>query len=341
MNAFAKPNADRPQHTVTLPGQQRRGPGADRAARVGAARGPHAARPVHAAGASGNRLSAKDDEARAGRCSRRPAAPPATSAASGPSAPRTSCRRRPATEIFTETAPAATFGTPIGAQYLNRSCATSARSTSACRAAQPARREHRRAPRRPPPTVNAAGVAGPAPDALGQDYNGDGKGVGYNVPSLLGHQRAAALLPQRRLRDARLRGRQREAPHGERQAARPARERARPRPRRRVPEVDRRDHAAAVGRPVQSERRAAGALLWRVRGARRRRDGRVLCAGRDLLRPGVPGTPRCRGRRDVADADRACEGPRGGAAGARGRRRTRVRALACRLHLHARPGGPS
>jgi YVTN family beta-propeller protein len=32
------------------------------------------------------------------------------------------------------------------------------------------------------------GVAAPAapPDALGRDYNGDGKGVGYNVPSLLG-----------------------------------------------------------------------------------------------------------------------------------------------------------
>jgi cytochrome c peroxidase len=31
-----------------------------------------------------------------------------------------------------------------------------------------------------------AGVAGPAPDALGRDYNADGKGVGFNVPSLLG-----------------------------------------------------------------------------------------------------------------------------------------------------------
>jgi cytochrome c peroxidase len=30
------------------------------------------------------------------------------------------------------------------------------------------------------------GVAQPQQDALGRDYNGDGKGVGYNVPSLLG-----------------------------------------------------------------------------------------------------------------------------------------------------------
>ena len=34
--------------------------------------------------------------------------------------------------------------------------------------------------------LNAAGVAGAAPDALGVDYNGDGRGIGYNVPSLLG-----------------------------------------------------------------------------------------------------------------------------------------------------------
>ena len=36
------------------------------------------------------------------------------------------------------------------------------------------------------PPLNAAGVARPAPDALGIDYNGDGRGIGYNVPSLLG-----------------------------------------------------------------------------------------------------------------------------------------------------------
>ena len=34
--------------------------------------------------------------------------------------------------------------------------------------------------------VLAGGVAQPQQDALGRDYNGDGKGNGYNVPSLLG-----------------------------------------------------------------------------------------------------------------------------------------------------------
>ena len=36
------------------------------------------------------------------------------------------------------------------------------------------------------PAAQRRGVARPAPDALGIDYNGDGKGIGYNVPSLLG-----------------------------------------------------------------------------------------------------------------------------------------------------------
>ena len=34
-------------------------------------------------------------------------------------------------------------------------------------------------------SVLVAGVAQAAQDALGRDYNGDGKGNGYNVPSLL------------------------------------------------------------------------------------------------------------------------------------------------------------
>jgi hypothetical protein len=40
--------------------------------------------------------------------------------------------------------------------------------------------------------VNATGVLQAAQDALGIDYNGDGKGIGFNVPSLLGLQ---ALQP--------------------------------------------------------------------------------------------------------------------------------------------------
>ena len=50
VNPFNKANAERPQHTVTLPGSNRAIPRDDRAARVGAPGGPHAARAVHAQG---------------------------------------------------------------------------------------------------------------------------------------------------------------------------------------------------------------------------------------------------------------------------------------------------
>jgi cytochrome c peroxidase len=90
-----------------------------------------------------------------------------------------------ATEIFTERTPAQLFGNPVGAQYLarflrdvgsfNRGVAGAGNDLV--------------------PSVGAvekasaalmAGVAQPAQDALGIDYNGDGQGNGFNVPSLLG-----------------------------------------------------------------------------------------------------------------------------------------------------------
>ena len=91
-----------------------------------------------------------------------------------------------AAEIFTETSPAPAF------RHARRrpvpeppSCATSARSTSAwrvgatCSARTSGAEEHRRGEAR-----RAEALA--RQDALGLDYNGDGKGNGYNVPSLLG-----------------------------------------------------------------------------------------------------------------------------------------------------------
>jgi YVTN family beta-propeller protein len=90
-----------------------------------------------------------------------------------------------AADITTETVPPATTGTPVAVQYLNRflrdigsfnlgvtgggndiggDVGAVEKATAAL----------------------AGGVAQPQQDALGRDYNGDGKGVGYNVPSLLG-----------------------------------------------------------------------------------------------------------------------------------------------------------
>ena len=221
VNAFAKANADRPQHTVTLPGSNTAVPALTALREwvrfaVRTPRAPFTRRGV------GNRALGEADQARAARCSLRPAAPPATWAASGRSAPRTSPRRPPATRSSPRRRPGDVRRTdrgpvpePLPARHRLVQPRRAGWTTRSARTSGP--------PRRRPPRVNAAGVAGAAPDALGIDYNGDGRGVGYNVPSLLGIEPAAALLPQRRLRDARLRRRQREAPHRERQAARQAR----------------------------------------------------------------------------------------------------------------------
>ena len=58
-----------------------------------------------------------------------------------------------------------------------------------------------------------AGQTTPPFDALGRDYNNDGKGNGFTIPSVLGIDSCPALLPQRSVRDARLRAQQRQAPH--------------------------------------------------------------------------------------------------------------------------------
>ena len=89
-------------------------------------------------------------------------------------------------EIFTETTPPATFGSPIGAQYLNGLLRDIGSFNLGVPGGPNQLGADIGAAEKASATVNAAGVAGAEPDALGQDYNGDGKGIGYNVPSLLG-----------------------------------------------------------------------------------------------------------------------------------------------------------
>lgn len=90
-----------------------------------------------------------------------------------------------ATEIFTETTPPKLFGNPVAAQYLNRFL----RNIGSFNRGVPGGGNEL------PPNIGADekatqvltnGVAGAVPDALGTDYNGDGKGFGFAVPSLLG-----------------------------------------------------------------------------------------------------------------------------------------------------------
>ena len=93
--------------------------------------------------------------------------------------------RSPAgTEFVTERAPAQTFGNPSGSQYLSRFL----RDIGSFNLGVPGGTN--------PIGRNIGGVEKAAAtvvggvlvsqDALGIDYNGDGKGNGYNVPSLLG-----------------------------------------------------------------------------------------------------------------------------------------------------------
>ena len=90
----------------------------------------------------------------------------------------------PATEVFTETP--ATFGVPVGAQYLNTFLRDIGSFNLGVSGGPNPLGANVGAAEKASATVNAAGVSGAEPDALGQDYNGDGRGVGYNVPSLLG-----------------------------------------------------------------------------------------------------------------------------------------------------------
>ncbi len=184
VNAFAKANANRAQHTVTLPGSNIAVP-AMTALRewvklaVRTPRAPFASRKV------GNRLSAS--QVRRGK---------ALFAAAGCTACHVGGKWTistkdftsppAATEIFTETTPPATLGAPVGVQYLNRFLRDIGSFNLGVPGAGNQLGANLGANEKATAAVSATGVAGAAPDALGIDYNGDGRGTGYNVPSLLG-----------------------------------------------------------------------------------------------------------------------------------------------------------
>ena len=90
-----------------------------------------------------------------------------------------------ASEIFTETTPAPSAGKPVAVQYLARFL----RDVGSFNRGVPGKgndlgpdvgADEKAAPA----VVN--GASQPPQDALGIDYNGDGKGTGFNMPSLLG-----------------------------------------------------------------------------------------------------------------------------------------------------------
>src|SRR4051794_24096171 len=176
VNAFAKPNADRSQEMVTLPGggalpaltalrewvrSAVRTPTPPLGANAGAvAQGRQL---FNDAGCASCHLGAKLTLSR-----KDSASPPAVA------------------EIATETQPAPRAGTnPVAAQYLPRFL----RDIGSYNLGVPGKGNDLGAniggaELATPNLVN--GAAQPAQDGLGLDFNGDGKGNGFNVPSLLG-----------------------------------------------------------------------------------------------------------------------------------------------------------
>jgi cytochrome c peroxidase len=88
-------------------------------------------------------------------------------------------------DITTETTPPPTSGNPVAVQYLNRFLRDIGSFNLGVTGAGNDIGGDVGAIEKATAGL-VAGVAQPPQDALGRDYNGDGKGVGYNVPSLLG-----------------------------------------------------------------------------------------------------------------------------------------------------------
>jgi YVTN family beta-propeller protein len=183
VNAFAKANANRRQLTVTLPGSNTQ-VGAMTALRewvrlaVRTPRSPFTRRGV------GNRLSRR--QVSLGRALFSQAGCTACHVGSKFTLSRKDFTSPPLTGFVTETVPGPPSGNPIGAQYLPRFLRDIGSFNLGVGGGPNPLGRNIGAEEKASASLNAAGVAGARPDALGIDYNNDGQGVGYNVPSLLG-----------------------------------------------------------------------------------------------------------------------------------------------------------
>ncbi len=184
LNSFPKANGGRPQHTVTLPGSTTQVPGLTALREwvkfaVRTPRGPSTSK------STGNRLTAR--QISQGRTLFTQAGCAACHVGGKWTISTKDFTSPPVGgEIFTETVPPATIGAPIGAQYLNRFLRDIGSFNLGVKGGANQLGANVGGIEKASQALNAAGVAGAAPDALGTDYNGDGRGIGYNVPSLLG-----------------------------------------------------------------------------------------------------------------------------------------------------------
>ncbi len=183
VNAFAKPNANRPQVTVTLPGSTNKVPAltALREWVRNAVRTPHA--PLAGFGGYNAALSdlaqGRNLFLQAG-CAKCHGGLNWTISVKDFTSP-------PATNEFFITERSGAFaGNPVGAQYLNRFL----RDVGSFNLGVPGQGNllgynNIGADEKAAPTV-VTNTLVLGQDALGRDYNGDGRGIGFNVPSLLG-----------------------------------------------------------------------------------------------------------------------------------------------------------
>ena len=181
---LGKASADRAQHTVTLPGSNTAVPGltALREWVKFAVRTPRA--PFTRKGV-GNRASAS--AIKRGR-SLFIAAGCAACHVGGKwtSGTKTFVSPPVAAEIATETTPPPAFGVPVGLQYVHGVLRDIGSFNLGVAGGPNQIGRNVGAIEKATAALNAAGVSSAQPDALGIDYNGDGKGIGFNPGSLLG-----------------------------------------------------------------------------------------------------------------------------------------------------------
>jgi YVTN family beta-propeller protein len=181
VNAFALANANRPQVSVTLPGSPNKVPAltALREWVRFAVRTPNAPLPGLPNAASASDIAMGRSLFIQGGCASCHGGNNWTVSLKDFTSPP------PNSELFTERTPTQVIGNPVGAQYLNRFV----RDIGSFNLGVPGQGNplspNIGADEKAAPAV-ANGTLQAAQDALGIDYNADTKGVGFNVPSLLG-----------------------------------------------------------------------------------------------------------------------------------------------------------
>jgi hypothetical protein len=182
INAFARPNAGRPQHTVTLPGSTVAVPALTAMREwvrfaVRTPNGPLTRDRVESGVPRGQVVAGRILFTHAGCVTCHTGGKWTISTKDFTSPPA-------ATEVNTERDPAPVFGNPVAAQYLNRFLRNIGSFNAGVAGGDNPIGNNIGSDEKAAPVLAQGALV--AQDALGRDYNADEKGNGFNVPSLLG-----------------------------------------------------------------------------------------------------------------------------------------------------------